>query len=240
MKKTIFMILLMFAAVLPAKVTLSQAVANAWAINPGLDSQQLEEKAAAIAGLTAWRQKYFSVYFSGSYRYTSDKIEVAVSDFPFSFGANIPPGTVILSTPDQNVDLKMSLVQPLFSGGLLNNAVKMETMREAAEKDLTRLRKIELAGRVKSSYFNYLLYCKKRDSLNFLLSSLDLHLKKVENLYAEELVKKSDVLETRVKADEVKLGLEDLEQLDCGRGRSLQQPLRLPSAGYRFPIRGRK
>jgi outer membrane protein TolC len=109
--------------------------------------------------------------------------------------------------------LKLSLLQPLYSGGLLSNAVKVEAARGAAEKELTRLKRIELAGRVKASYFNFLLYSRKRDSLNFLLSSLDLHLQKVTNLYAEELVKRSDLLETRAKADEVRLGLQDIEQL---------------------------
>jgi len=213
MKKILFLCLLAIAFALPAKVTLSQAVVNAWNISRGLDSQKLEEEGAAIAGLTARRQKYFSVYFSGSYRYTSDKVEVKISDFPFPLGANVPPGTVVLSAPNSNFDLKLSLAQPLYSGGLLDNAVKMEAIREAAEKDVTRLKKIELAGQVKSSYFNYLLFCRKRDSLNSLLSSLNLHLQKVENLFAEELVKKSDLLESRARTDEVRLNLEDLEQL---------------------------
>jgi outer membrane protein TolC len=207
------MILLTFAAILPAKVTLTQAVASAWNISRSLDSQKLEETAAAVARQTALRQKYFSVFFNGGYRYTSDKVEVKASDFPFPLGPSVPPGTVILSTPSNSIDLKMSLVQPLYSGGLLSNAVKMEAARQASEKDLTGLKKIELAGKVRSSYFNYLLFCKKRDSLNFLLSSLSLHLQNVENMYAEELVKKSDLLETRAKADETKLSLMDLEQL---------------------------
>lgn len=213
MKKLLFFVLFAIAFVLPAKVTLSQAVASAWTISRSLDSQKLEEEAAAIAGLTALRQKYFSVFFNGSYRYTSNKVEVKISDFPFAVGANIPSGTVVISAPNDNFDLKMSLVQPLYFGGLLSNAVKMEAIRGAAEKDLTRLKKIELAGKVRSSYFNYLLFCNKRDSLNFFLSGLNLHLQKVENLYAEELVKKSDLLETRTKADEIKLSLLDLEQL---------------------------
>ncbi len=213
MKKLLFFTLLAAAIALPASVTLSQAVANAWTISRGLDSQELEEKAAGIAELTALRQKYFSVYFSGSYRYSSDNVEVKASAFPFPLGPNIPAGKVLLSAPNDNFDLKMSLVQPLYSGGLLSNAVKMETIRAASERDLTRLKKIELAGKVKSSFFDYLLFCKKRDSLNFFLSSLELHLKKVENLYAEEQVKRSDLLETRAKADEVRLSLQDLEQL---------------------------
>ncbi len=213
MKKILFTILFALAFALPARVTLSQAVADAWKISPGLDSQRLEEEAAATARLTALRQKYFSVYFNGSYRYSSDKVEVKASAFPFPLGPNVPAGTVMLSAPNDNFDLKMSLAQPLYSGGLLDNAVKMEAIRQEAEKETTRLKKIELAGQVKSSYFTYLLYSKKRDSLNSLRASLDLHLQKVANLFAEEMVRKSDLLESRAKVDEVKLSLEDLEQL---------------------------
>lgn len=213
MKKIPFLLFLAFASVLPARVTLSQAVADAWKISPGLDSQRLEEDAAATARLTALRQKYFSVYFNGSYRYSTDKVEVKASAFPFPLGPNVPAGTVILSAPGDNFDFKLSLSQPLYSGGLLGNAVKMEALRAAAEKDVTRLKKIDLAGQVKSSYFTYLLYSRKRDSLNSLLERLDLHLRKVTSLFAEEQVRKSDLLESRARADEVKLGLADLEQL---------------------------
>ncbi len=77
MKKLLCIMLLAGAALsLPAKVTLAQAVANAWAIDPALDSQKLEEEAAAIAGETALRQKYFSVQFGAGYRYSSDKVQV--------------------------------------------------------------------------------------------------------------------------------------------------------------------
>jgi outer membrane protein TolC len=42
---------------------------------------------------------------------------------------------------------------------------------------------------------------------------LNLHLGKLENLFSEELLKKTDLLETRAKVDETRLNLEDLEQL---------------------------
>jgi outer membrane protein TolC len=142
MKKMLCLFLFAVATLLPAKVTLSEAVISSWSIHRGLDSQKLEEKSAAIAMETALRQKYFSVQFSGAYRYSSDKVQVKMSDFPFSLGADIPPGTVILSAPSDTIDLKLSLLQPLYSGGLLSNAVKSEAARQAAEKDLTRLKKI--------------------------------------------------------------------------------------------------
>jgi outer membrane protein TolC len=213
MKKIMLLALLAVAWTLPAKVTLSQAVANAWRISPGLDSQILEEKAAAIARVTAQRQKYFSVLFSGGFRYSSDKVQVKASDFPFSLGPAVDPGTVILSAPGETVDLKMSLLQPLYSGGLLSNAVKMEAIRSASERDLTRLKRIELANKVKSSFFTHLLFSNKLDSLNSFLSSLELHLQKVTHLYDEGLARRSDLLETQAKADEVRLQLQDLEQL---------------------------
>jgi outer membrane protein TolC len=70
-----------------------------------------------------------------------------------------------------------------------------------------------LAGKVKNSFYNHRLFCRKRDSLNLLLDILKLHQGKLENLYREELLRKSDLLETMAKADEIRLNLEDLEQV---------------------------
>ncbi len=213
MKKTLFAILLASAMMLPARVTLSRAVADAWAINRGLDSQKLEVAAAAIAERSALRRRRFTAGFEGSYRYSSDAIQVTAADFPFPLGPQVPAGTVILSTPHGTADLNVTLLQPLHTGGRLASAVKMEAARGAAERDLTRLKKIELAGLVKASFFNHLRFSRKRDSLNSLLASLDLHVKKVARLHEEELVRRSDLLEARARADEARLGLQDLEQL---------------------------
>ena len=213
MKKIVFLGLLTIVLALPAKVTLSQAVANAWRLNRGLQNQRYQAEAAGMSKLTAMAQKKFSVYFNGSYRYSSDKVEVKASDFAIPTSTSIPPGTILLSAPADNFDLKLSLLQPVFSGGVLSNAVKIEELREVSELDLTRLKQIEVTGKVKVSYFSYRLACKKRDALVFFLSNLNLHLGKLENLFREELLKKTDLLETRAKVDETKLNLQDLEQL---------------------------
>ncbi len=213
MKKTSFLVFLLCAAALPAKVTLSQAVADAWKISPALRGQQLEEQAAATARLTALRQKYFFLAFSGSYRYTSDKVEVTVADFPFPLAPGMAPGTTVLSAPSASVDMKLALQQPIYNGGVLDNGVKAEALRAAAEQHLTRLKKIELAGKVKNAFFSHRLFCKKRAALNSLLAKLTLHQGRLENLHREGLVRRSDLLEAMAKADEVRLNLEDLEQL---------------------------
>jgi outer membrane protein TolC len=213
MKKILFLGLLAIVFVLQAEVTLSQAVVNAWRLNRGLQNQLFQEEAVGVSKLTALKQKNFSVYFSGNYRYSSDKIEVKAADFVLPAAPDIPPGMIILSAPNDNFDLKMSLLQPVFSGGVLSNAVKMEELRGISELNLTRLKQIEVTGKVKVSYYNHRLFCTRRDSLNFFLANLNLHLGKLENLFREELLKKTDLLETRAKVDETKLNLADLEQL---------------------------
>ncbi len=213
MKKTLSAILLASAVMLPAEVTLSQAVADAWAISPALDSQMLEAEAAALAEQIALRRQRFAVQFSGMYRAGTDRIQVTAGAFPFPLGPQVPPGTVILETPRDSLDFKLSLLQPLYTGGLLRSAARAEAARGAAERELARWKRAELAGRVKSSYFNFLMFRGKRDSLLSLLARLEHHLGKVERLQAEELVRRSDLLEARTKADEVRLSLQDLEQL---------------------------
>lgn len=213
MKSMVFILFMALAFSLPAKVPLSQAVKDAWVLSGALDSQKLQERAAAVARETALRQKYFSAALGASYRTSTDKVEVTAGTFPFPLGPSVPAGTVILAAPAHTVDLKLSLQQPLYSGGALSSAAEIEAERELSERELTRLKRIELAGAVKASYFNYLLFCSKRDSLNSLLASLDIHLKKLEDLFAEDLARKSDLLETEAKADEARLGLEDVEQL---------------------------
>lgn len=213
MKPMAFMLLMALAFSLPARVPLSQAVKDAWALSGALDGQMLQERAAALARETALRQKYFSAAFAAGYRTSTDRVEVTAGTFPFPLGPSVPAGTVILSAPSGTVDLKLSLQQPLSAGGALSQAVRIEAQRELSERELTRLKRVEIAGTVKASYFNYLLYSRKRDSLSSLLASLDIHLQKLKNLFAEELARRSDLLETQAKADEARLGLEDMEQL---------------------------
>ncbi len=213
MKPIAFMLFMALAFSLPAKVPLSQAVKDAWALSGALDGQKLQERAAALARESALRQKYFSAAFVAGYRASTDKVEVTAGTFPFPLGPNVPAGTVILSAPSQSVDLKLSLQQPLYAGGALSQAVRIEAGRELSERELTRLKRVEIAGIVKASYFNHLLYSRKRDSLNSLLASLEIHLRKLKDLFAEDLVRRSALLETQAKADEARLGLEDVEQL---------------------------
>jgi outer membrane protein TolC len=212
MKKMFLLLVLACAALLAAKVPLSQAVTDAWKSDPALDSQRLEAEAAAVARRSAQWQKFFSASFSGNYRYSSDRVEVTLADFPFPLGPGLSPDTVMLSAPRDNIDLKLSFFQPLYSGGVLGNAARVEALREAAERDLLRLKQVELSGRVRRSFHSHRLFSRKRDALRLQLDKLELHRGKLENLVREELARRCDLLETEARADDIRLALLDLEQ----------------------------
>ena len=206
-------ILLAAAGPLGAKVSLRQAVERAWAQSPAVERQLLGEEAAGIGLRYALRQRFFRLEGGGSYRFSSDAVEVTAKDFPLlPSDLSIPDSLVLLSAPHDFYDLKLSLVQPIYAGGAIKQAIRMEEIKGVLERKRTELAKNDLAGQVESSFLTYRLLQAKRDSLSRLLDTLGLHLKKVEAFVREQLVRRSDLLETRSKMDEVLINLVDISQ----------------------------
>jgi outer membrane protein TolC len=209
-------ILLAAAAALSAATTLDQAVARALAKDRGLKSQVLNEEVSKANRDYAARQKLFHLDFAGSYRYATDAVEVTAANFPFSQLLHIPSDQVFLSTSKSTYDLKLGLVQPIWTGGMLANAVKVEEARQTAQADQTRALKVQVAGQVKTSYYTYRLLAARKRSLEALLETLDIHLKRVEAFYREELTRKSDLLETQAKLEETRMSIEEVSRQMAG------------------------
>lgn len=204
---------------LEAKVTLREAVRRAWEQSPSLERQLLGEEAAGVGLRFAMRQRYFRLDAGGSYRFTSDAVSVAAGDFPLlPPDLGIPENLLLLSAPNDSYDLRLTLVQPLFAGGALRQAVRMEEIRGVLERRRTELVRNELAGQVQASFLTCRYLEAKRDSLSRLAESLELHLRRVEALVREDIARRSDMLETRTKLDEVRIGLQDIgQQIDQER-----------------------
>ncbi len=205
-------ILLAAAAGLAASTTLDQAVARAWEKNFGLKSLALDEEAARADRDFAARQRLFHVDFAGSYRYATDAVEVTAANFPFTSLFHIPQDQVLLSASKSAYDLKLGLVQPIWTGGSLTNTLRADEARRDAASEKTLAAKVEVAGRVKTSYFTYRLLLAKTTSLEILLRDLEVHQSRVEALVREELTRRSDLLETQAKAEETRMAIEDLSQ----------------------------
>jgi len=201
------------AAGFGALTTLDQAVARALAKDRGLMSQVLNEQASRANRDYTAKQRLFHLDLSGYYRYATDAVRVTAANFPFTSLLNIPQDQVFLQASKHAFDLKLGLVQPIWTGGALTNALRAEEARQSAEADQTQLLRIQVAGQVKTSYFTYRLLAAKKRSLETLLQNLKFHLSRVESFFREELARKTDLLETQAKVEETGMAIEDLSQM---------------------------
>jgi outer membrane protein TolC len=194
------------------KISLKKAIEKGIQMDNQYKNRLLDTEISGLNQKKARMKKLFYLDLGGSYFFKSRQMEIVFPDGNPAPGVVIP-GMNILAGAKHNYDLKLSLVQPIFTGGILSNHVKLETLKQLKEKYNTDFRKIEVSGMIKSSYFTCRLLESKKKSLSLLIRNLKLHYKKINNLYREELVKKSDLLETQIKISETEMKHEELNQL---------------------------
>lgn len=191
----------LWAAVLTAKIPLQTAIEKGFQRAANYQNMILEEKSRELEKRTAQMKKYFSIESGGSYLFKSEQMEI-----PF-------PGQSITAGAKHNYDMSLSLKQPIYTGNILGHSVNMSEIQLAIAQNQTLMEKIEIVSKIKSSYFNYHLLLNKKKSLEPLIRQLNLHLKQIEDFYREELVKKTDLLETRRKVREQEINVEELNHL---------------------------
>jgi outer membrane protein TolC len=213
MKRMVLVLTTLWASgSLMGEIPLKQAIEKGIRIDPQYKNHLLEHDIGRLNQAKARMKKLFQLDFGGSYRFKSQQMEILFPDALPAPGAAIPGGKITAGAK-HNYDLKLSLVQPIFTGGVLANAVKLETQKQILTEHRTALREIEVAAKIKSSYFTYRLLENKKKSLALLIKKLKLHLKQISDFYGEELVKESDLLETEMNVGETEMKLEDLNRL---------------------------
>jgi hypothetical protein len=205
--------LMVFPGVLVSqeKISLSQAIEEGLKLSGEYQNRLLEDRSLELERVLTRKDKFFSVEFGADYLYRSQTMSLETPSISIPGLIEIP-GRTIEAGVKNNFDLKMSLVQPLYSGGILSNNENLVELRQAVEKHYTFLREIEISGYIKSSFFTYLEFLQKKSSLKIQLDKLSLHYQRIDNLYQEGLAKKSDLLETLSRQEEIKLTLHDLDQ----------------------------
>ena len=194
---------------LAAQIPLKEAVKAGIQKSLDLKNQRLSVEAQRFAAETADLQRRFTVDAGGSYRYQSQRmnIEIPVSEI----GSNPNASDLSLSVgTHHSYDFNVQARQILFKGNILNNAVKAESIKIAVEQNAAALKKVEIAAAVKQSYFTYRLLQSKYQTLQVMMNRLEFHHNRLKSLFAEDLVRKSDLLETRNGLDEMRLRMEEL------------------------------
>jgi len=195
----------------PEKIPLERAIEEGLKKDSEYLNSVLDQEKAEIQRQLVAKNKLFRLDFGGSYLYKSQTTKI---DF---FPVQIPGVRTVSGQPVEiglmnNFDFSISLNQPLFTGGVLTNSIKLEEVKKAEAANQKILKMNEFAGLIKSSFFQYLLLARRRQSLITLEKTLDLHRRRLEDLLEEGLARKTDLLETLSKIEEILLSINDMEQ----------------------------
>lgn len=208
-KKTVFFFLALVGWLAYGEIPLKEAIKQGIALNATCRDQEWEVRSLETAQKIAALKKWFNLGLSASYLYKSEQMEIVIP--PINAGPGIvTPGNRLVAGAKDNYDLKLQVSQPLFTGHILSNTDRLQAIKTVAQGDLLLSSKIQATADIKRSYFQYRLYRGQLDSLEALQERLNLHLQKMRAYFKEELIKKSDLLETEARFKEQQLNLEEL------------------------------
>jgi outer membrane protein TolC len=195
----------------PGKISLETAISKALKQDFSYLNAVLEQRQAEMRRMLSEKDRWFRLSFDGNYLYRS---ETMIIDFPSTPipGGGFIPGREVEAGVNHNFDLKLGLAQPLFTGGILSNSVKIAELQTAVQTHQKSLRINEITGFIKSSYFHYLLLIRRRESMSTLEKNLQLHRRRIVDLLSEGLARRTDLLETLSRIEEIQAGITDVEQ----------------------------
>ncbi|MEN8223687.1 MAG: TolC family protein [Acidobacteriota bacterium] len=211
MKKTLtFIIVFTISIFIHPGIPLKQAIENGIRINAEIQNNELESKILEVDNKIKRSQKYFSLKGGGYYLYKSEKTEITMPDINIAPGMSIT-GLSITGGVYHNFDFKIGLTQPIFTGYALSGMVKLNELRQTLNLNTRELLELMLGGRIKAVFFNYQMLSSQNLSLVALEKRINNHLKRLEDLFKEDLVRKSQVLETKLKHREILLSRKEIE-----------------------------
>ncbi len=211
MKTAIFLFLTLLL-VIPgrSKVPLNKAIENGMKLSLEIVNNDIDSKIIGIDNKIRRSKRYFTIKGGGNYIYRSEKIELQFPDMVISPELSIP-GQRVEGGVLHNFDVYISLFQPVFTGNVLKNVVRMGETEKLLNRDKKDLLRRLLAGKIKSVFLQYELLGSEKRSLELLRAKIDNHLDRQKDLYIEKLVGKSGILETEVRIGETDLKIEEVK-----------------------------
>jgi len=202
---------LLFGFEAQGKISLAQAIQEGLRQNAAYLDASLDLQEADLRLRLSEEDRKFRLGFDASYLYRSETMHILFPSATLPGGITIP-GREIEAGLHHAYDFKLGLTQPLFTGGILSQSIKREELNQSLAAAGLTLKKNAFAGKVKSSYFRFQLLDLGRRSLLTFEETLLLHLRKIENLLAERLVPRTDLLETLSEIEKVRLSVNDFDQ----------------------------
>ncbi|MCX7973786.1 MAG: TolC family protein [Candidatus Aminicenantes bacterium] len=194
----------------PTKISLDQAINDAQKKNLRLNNLRLEADGFSLEAQKIFKQKLFTINATGNYLYKSQTIFVELP--PFSPTANAASPFRLEGGFKHNYDFGLAVTQPLFTGGRLSAQASFFRSAEAATSIKMTLLANEIATNLKLLFFEYRRLKARKNSLLAFKEQLSLHEKKIASLVEAELARRLNLVETKMKMEEVAASLLDIEQ----------------------------
>lgn len=211
MKNSIFpliFILLVFSV--SAKIPIGKAIENGIKLNLDIINIDTELKIIEIENRIKRSDRYFRISSGGNYLFRSEKIEIQFPDIMIAPGSTVP-GQKFEGGTFHNFDINISLFQPLFTGNVLSNLIRIGDLKRTLNMNRREVLSLLIKGKIKSVFLKHILLESEKRSLELLKKKIDNHLHRLEDLFREELVGKSQILETEIRSGEISLKIEDVK-----------------------------
>jgi outer membrane protein TolC len=199
-----------------ATVKVRDAVAKALGMSRDVLDRRVDADVSALRKKEIEARRAFTLDFGGTLADASDSPHLRVADISGlsdALAVDVPPEHNLFTLPRVMYDIRLSLSQPIFTGGALNLAAQAEDMAGLAEGEMIRVLEAKVAGEVKGALLRYRILQDVKRSAELFGQSLEHRRQKFEGLFGADLIRKTDVLETRSKIEEVKLSILDLDQM---------------------------
>lgn len=212
-----------------APLTLDRCIEVALANNPELAATGREVSAAGFRVDQARAQRWPALNAEGGYNRFRDPQRLIQARF------NGEPGIFDEDLARGDFTIRM----PLFTGGrIVNEIAASELLRQAEENRLARTGE-ELVFNVSSFFYAILGQRKVIQSLEFSVSAMDEHLKRVNALLAAEKAAKVDLLRTEVRLADLRQSLVKEQNVLAVQKRALASLLGLDYDTERFGLEGK-
>jgi OMF family outer membrane factor len=185
---------------LAGDIPLAQAIEKGILMDAQMKNRRLDSEKATLELEKAEKNRWFNLDLKGSYLFKSEQMEVPL------------PGMSMKAGAKHNYDMMLGLTQPIYTGNVIDAGIKIQQQKVKVDKQNVVQRQLQVTGQIKSVYFTVQLLESKKTSLQLLIKNLQLHLDRVNDLFKEDLAKKSDLLETRLKIVEAGMQLEKLQR----------------------------
>ncbi len=193
------------------QIKLEDVIKKGIRINTESKNLSIQEKIDELNKEIIEKKKLFTINLSGTYLLKSDIMSIVFPETVLSPTQTIP-GKQIDAGEYHNFDINLSLLQPIYTGNIISNRIKLKKNEVKITKNNSIKSNFQISGKIKYSYFKYMILKTEINILSVLLEELELHKNRLQNLHKENLIGIVDIIDTDLKIDEIKLNIEELQK----------------------------